>query len=52
MKTITLTIILAASIAILRDIAGENVDHGNPSPLHPVTAWPWESPANSYTPKP
>jgi hypothetical protein len=50
MKTITLTIILAASVAILRNLAGENVDHGNPEALRPVSAWPWESPATPSTP--
>jgi hypothetical protein len=51
MKTIALVAILAASIAILRNLAGENVDCATPQHLRTVTAWPWESSATSSTPK-
>jgi hypothetical protein len=43
MKTIALATILAMSVAILRNLAGENVDCATPQNLRPVTAWPWES---------
>ena len=48
---ITLAILIAASLAILRNLAGENVDCATPQHLRPVSAWPWESPAKQSTPK-
>jgi hypothetical protein len=34
---------LAIAAAIFRNLAGENVDCGNPAHLRPVSAWPWEN---------
>lgn len=42
MKPIAILLTLA-TIAILRNLAGENVDAGNPANLRPVAAWPWEN---------
>lgn len=41
MKTLTLILLAIATLAILRHLAGENVDCGNPENLRPVSTWPW-----------
>lgn len=41
MKTLALILLALAVLALLRNLAGENVDCSSPQYLRPVSAWPW-----------